>query len=130
MFAFHVFSPVAHKTIVQSGRLYGHGHYSHAFTPTMLASAVASGMGQFLLGAWLWVCGQQIGSVAYAGLRYWAVSDAFGVRLESVFPSWPGFGFGQGQGGERRGFGDRWVSMVLILVGIDVDVGTRGLILY
>ena len=34
---------------------------------------------QFLLGAYLWVTGQSIGSLSCTGLGYWVVFDAFGV---------------------------------------------------
>ncbi|KAF9461808.1 hypothetical protein BDZ94DRAFT_1370571 [Collybia nuda] len=50
--------------------------------------AVAVGVLEFILGAWLWVCGQQIGSLAVTGLGYWVVFDAFGVGLGSVLPNW------------------------------------------
>ena len=43
---------------------------------------------QFTLGASLWVCGQQIGSLACTGLGYWVVFDAFGVMLGEVVPVW------------------------------------------
>jgi hypothetical protein len=106
MSAFPVTPPTTHKTFVQNGHGHGHGHghgdHSHAFTPTIPVGAAASGMGQFLLGAWLWVCGQQIGSLACTGLGYWVVFDAFGVGLGSVLPSWLGFGLGQGEKGKER----------------------------
>jgi hypothetical protein len=53
-----------------------------------VALAVGVGVFQFVLGAWLWVCGQQIGSLSVTGLGYWVVFDAFGVGLGSVLPSW------------------------------------------
>jgi hypothetical protein len=36
---------------------------------------------QFFLGAWLWVSGQQIGSLACTGLGYWVVFDAIGIWI-------------------------------------------------
>ncbi|KAJ3477212.1 hypothetical protein NLI96_g10625 [Meripilus lineatus] len=43
---------------------------------------------QFILGAALWVSGQQIGSLGCTGLGYWVVFDAFGVALGRVLPSY------------------------------------------
>jgi hypothetical protein len=34
---------------------------------------------QFMLGAWLWVCGKQIGLLLVTGLGYWIMFDAFSV---------------------------------------------------
>ena len=62
------------------------------------ARAVAAG--QFVLGASLWVSGQQIGSLACTGLGYWVVFDAFGVGLRWVLPAWLA-----GSGGVRRPYG-------------------------
>ncbi|KAG6810098.1 hypothetical protein H0H92_013288 [Tricholoma furcatifolium] len=45
---------------------------------------VLIGMAQFVLGAWLWVAGQSIGSLSVTGLGYWVVFDAFGVGLGDV----------------------------------------------
>ncbi|KAF8879807.1 hypothetical protein BD779DRAFT_1612849 [Infundibulicybe gibba] len=42
---------------------------------------------QFVLGSWLWVSGQQNGSLSCTGLGYWVVFDAFGIwsaRVETV----------------------------------------------
>lgn len=50
--------------------------------------AVALAVGQFILGAWLWVSGQQIGSLSTTGLGYWVVFDSFGVGLGNVLPWW------------------------------------------
>lgn len=50
--------------------------------------AAVAGTGQFLLGAWLWVQGQQIGSLSVTGLGYWVVFDAFGVGLSEIAPKW------------------------------------------
>ncbi|KAK7049399.1 hypothetical protein VNI00_006000 [Paramarasmius palmivorus] len=43
---------------------------------------------QFVLGASLWVSGQQNGSLAATGLGYWVVYDAFGVSVEHVLPGY------------------------------------------
>ena len=50
--------------------------------------AVAVGIFQFILGAWLWVCGQQIGSLSCTGLGYWVVFDAFGIGVGRIAPAW------------------------------------------
>ena len=49
---------------------------------------VAAGFFQFVLGAWLWVSGQQTGSLSITGLGYWVVFDAFGVGLSGFLPQW------------------------------------------
>ncbi|KAI5828089.1 hypothetical protein K523DRAFT_245355 [Schizophyllum commune Tattone D] len=49
-----------------------------------LVGAAAIAAAQFVLGAWLWVAGQQVGSLACTGLGYWIVFDAFGVAIENV----------------------------------------------
>lgn len=69
---------------------HGH-HHQHVDVheePKNPPGAVVVGVLQFVLGAWLWVCGQQIGSLAVTGLGYWVVFDAFGVGLGSVLPNW------------------------------------------
>jgi hypothetical protein len=43
---------------------------------------------QFLFGAWLWVAGQQIGSLGCTGLGYWVVFDSLGVGIGDVLPWW------------------------------------------
>lgn len=49
---------------------------------------IAVALVQFLLGATLWVSGQQHGSLACTGLGYWVVFDSFGVALRHVLPSY------------------------------------------
>ena len=51
-------------------------------------NAVAVSAIQFILGAWLWVSGQQVGSLSCTGLGYWVVFDSFGVALSEVIPGW------------------------------------------
>ena len=55
-----------------------------AFPPFAVACAVS----QFFLGAWLWLCGQHITSLACMGLGYWVVFDAMGVTVASNLPHW------------------------------------------
>lgn len=51
-------------------------------------AAAATGVAQFLLGAYLWVSGQQIGSLSTTGLGYWVVFDAFGLGVGRLAPPW------------------------------------------
>ncbi len=59
------------------------------YTPPQIepSAAVAAGM-QFILGASLWVIGQQVGSLSCTGLGYWVVFDAFGMGLGRVLPGY------------------------------------------
>lgn len=50
--------------------------------------AVSVSIAQFVLGAYLWVTGQQVGSLSCTGLGYWVVFDSFGVALTGVVPGW------------------------------------------
>ena len=72
---------------------------------TMAVSAI-----QFILGAWLWVSGQQVGSILCTGLGYWVVFDLFGVALSRLIPGWlsrsSNTGFGVSQRRRGKGFGD------------------------
>ncbi|KLO06516.1 hypothetical protein SCHPADRAFT_882816 [Schizopora paradoxa] len=52
-----------------------------------LTSATAMTVVQFLLGASLWVSGQQNGSLGCTGLGYWVVFDSFGMALTHLLPS-------------------------------------------
>ena len=69
-------SPTHRKSIVPST--------SGAFPPFAVACAVS----QFFLGAWLWLRGQHITSLACMGLGYWVVFDAMGVAVASILPQW------------------------------------------
>jgi hypothetical protein len=51
-------------------------------------SGLAASVSQFVLGGYLWVVGQQVGSLSVTGLGYWVVFDAFGVALSRVVPGW------------------------------------------
>lgn len=50
--------------------------------------AVIAAVCQFVLGASLWVVGQQIGSLSCTGLGYWVVADSFGVSLARILPGY------------------------------------------
>jgi hypothetical protein len=95
---------------------------SHATSPldlddeadeTVPMGAVTLTFGQFVLGAWLWVCGQQIGSLGCTGLGYWIVFDSFGLGLGSVLPGWLGPGDSKKQR-TRRPYGNSRVETVLM----------------
>jgi hypothetical protein len=43
---------------------------------------------QFIVGACLWVVGQQIGSLSCTGLGYWVVFDSFGVCVGHILPGY------------------------------------------
>ncbi|KIK95824.1 hypothetical protein PAXRUDRAFT_826640 [Paxillus rubicundulus Ve08.2h10] len=47
-------------------------------------AAIITAIGQFTLGALLWVRGQSIGSLACTGLGYWVVFDAIGVAGPAI----------------------------------------------
>ena len=61
---------------------------SHVPQYMILDSKAGTSIWQFIIGAWLWVTGQQVGSLACTGLGYWVVFDAFGVALGHVLPSY------------------------------------------
>jgi hypothetical protein len=56
-------------------------------TPSLPLSILTSSL-QFVLGAWLWVSGQQIGSLSVTALGYWVVFDAFGLGVAWILPAW------------------------------------------
>lgn len=99
------FSPTANGVGHQHDHEHDHDHdHDHAHShgpkspnaifhyeptgPRIAPSAVAATIGQFLLGAWLWVSGQQIGSLSCTGLGYWVVFDSFGVGLTTILPKY------------------------------------------
>ena len=66
-----------------------------AWTTTVPDTAVEEGppadgaplivvIAQFILGAWMWVMGQQVGSLSVTGVGYWVVFDSFGVWMGGV----------------------------------------------
>lgn len=59
--------------------------------PSIPKDRLAISIIQFILGASLWVSGQQIGSLGCTGLGYWVVFDAFGVALAHVVPAYLSF---------------------------------------
>ncbi len=75
--------------------------------------AISLTFAQFVLGAWLWVCGQQIGSLGCTGMGYWIVFDSFGLGLGTVLPGWLGPGDSKKQR-SRRPYGNARVESVLM----------------
>lgn len=69
---------------------YAHAHVDETSESHIDMGAATVVISQFLLGAWLWVLGQQIGSLSCTGLGYWVVFDAFGVGVVGVIPGWLG----------------------------------------
>ncbi|KAI9448646.1 hypothetical protein F5148DRAFT_1250924 [Russula earlei] len=60
--------------------------FSHMHDDTHPMGAIVASVGQFVLGAWLWITGQGIGSLACTGLGYWVVFDAIGVAVNTILP--------------------------------------------
>ena len=56
--------------------------------PVIRPLAVVSCAVEGILGAAVWVSGQQTGSLSCTGLGYWVVFDAFGVALSRVIPGY------------------------------------------
>ncbi|KDQ56617.1 hypothetical protein JAAARDRAFT_36096 [Jaapia argillacea MUCL 33604] len=67
---------------------------------------------QFILGACLWVSGQQVGSLACTGLGYWVVFDSFGIALSGVVSRWSDRGGLHGS--IRRPYGNARMETVLL----------------
>ncbi|KAJ4490062.1 hypothetical protein J3R30DRAFT_3278925, partial [Lentinula aciculospora] len=72
---------------------------------------------QFFLGAFLWVSGQQIGSLGTTGLGYWVVFDSLGAGVGGVMRGWlRGSGGLISSGGMtalRRPYGNARIETVL-----------------
>src|SRR5216683_2392847 len=60
--------------------------FSHLHDDSLPLGAIVASVWQFTLGAWLWITGQGIGSLACTGLGYWVVFDAIGVALSTILP--------------------------------------------
>ncbi|KAJ3967854.1 hypothetical protein EV361DRAFT_1006146 [Lentinula raphanica] len=86
---------------------------SHPFAQTL---ALPFTLFQFLLGSFLWVSGQQIGSLGTTGLGYWVVFDALGVGVGVGMRRWFGEQRSKAGGGEsvlRRPYGNARIETVL-----------------
>ncbi|KAK0205327.1 hypothetical protein DFS33DRAFT_758617 [Desarmillaria ectypa] len=110
-------SPVSQWTPVSpiptSASSTSHTHDDKDLEPSVPMGAISLTFAQFVLGAWLWVCGQQIGSLGCTGLGYWVVFDAFGLGLGSVLPGWLGNGSGKKER-IRRPYGNARIETVLM----------------
>lgn len=92
--------------------------FSNHSDPRELTSlSIACTISQFILGSWLWVAGQQVGSLSSTGLGYWVVFDAMGIGLGWVLPGWLDMGLAEkrksADGEIRRPYG----SVVLGFIG-------------
>ncbi|KAF5325026.1 hypothetical protein D9619_010097 [Psilocybe cf. subviscida] len=76
-------------------------------------SALTVSVAQFVLGAYLWVTGQQVGSLSCTGLGYWVVFDSFGVALTGVVPGWLASG-SKREEDLRRPYGKGRIETVLL----------------
>lgn len=56
--------------------------------PKIAPEAVGVAAAEFLLGVWLWITAQQVGSLACTGLGYWIVFDSLGVALGHIVPGY------------------------------------------
>ncbi|EKM56625.1 uncharacterized protein PHACADRAFT_207827 [Phanerochaete carnosa HHB-10118-sp] len=82
----------------------------HAVPEIDLLATIAA-VGQFILGATLWVVGQQIGSLSCTGLGYWVVFDAFGVGLAHVLPGY--LARAETRAGMRRPYGNARIETLM-----------------
>ncbi|KAI0298343.1 hypothetical protein B0F90DRAFT_1632750 [Multifurca ochricompacta] len=62
--------------------------FSHLQSGGLPIDAIVASVGQFTLGALLWITGQGVGSLACTGLGYWVVFDAIGVGVNKVLPAY------------------------------------------
>ncbi|EPQ50787.1 hypothetical protein GLOTRDRAFT_141301 [Gloeophyllum trabeum ATCC 11539] len=76
------------------------------------AIAILCTAAQFLLGAWMWVRGQQVGSLACTGMGYWVVFDAFGLGLGQLLPAY--LSSRSMQAKIRRPYGNARIETVLL----------------
>ena len=60
--------------------------FSHLRDDAPPYGAIAASVGEFALGAWMWIVGQGVGSLACTGLGYWVVFDAIGVAVTTILP--------------------------------------------
>lgn len=60
--------------------------FSHLRDDALPYGAIAASVAEFALGAWMWIVGQSVGSLACTGLGYWVVFDAIGVAVTTVLP--------------------------------------------
>ncbi|KAK1225541.1 hypothetical protein PQX77_011511 [Marasmius sp. AFHP31] len=93
------------------------GHAKHHEKPMVrevpqeVPGALAWSICQFALGGWMWVSGQQNGSLAVTGLGYWVVFHSMGVAVGHVLPRWLN---SDGKKNLRRSYGDARIETVFI----------------
>lgn len=80
--------------------------------PTVHPLAVVSCAVEGILGAAIWVTGQQTGSLSCTGLGYWIVFDSFGVALSRVIPGY--LARDSMQSRSRRTYGNGRLETVLM----------------
>ncbi|KAF5339690.1 hypothetical protein D9758_014899 [Tetrapyrgos nigripes] len=80
--------------------------------------AVAWTITQFVLGAWMWVVGQQVGSLSCTGVGYWVVFDSFGVGLRNVLPQWLGAGVKSEREKLKRSYGNARVETLFMFAQV------------
>jgi hypothetical protein len=76
------------KTFFSKHSTTSHPHSIRSDEPEVLFGAVIAAIAQFLLGAWMWISGQQAGSLSCTGLGYWVVFDSFGVAMGTIIPAY------------------------------------------
>ncbi|KAF9078651.1 hypothetical protein BDP27DRAFT_1309949 [Rhodocollybia butyracea] len=81
------------------------------FSNNLLPLALPFTILQFIIGAFLWISGQQIGSLGTTGLGYWVVFDSFGVGIGGVLGRW--LKEGAGRDSIRRPYGNARIETVL-----------------
>ena len=64
----------------------GNYPFSHLRDDALPYGGIATSVGEFALGAWMWSVGQGVGSLACTGLGYWVVFDAIGVVVTTILP--------------------------------------------
>ncbi|KAF7964534.1 hypothetical protein HWV62_6041, partial [Athelia sp. TMB] len=90
-------------------------HYSPSKSDSIPPVAMAATLLQFALGAYLWVTGQQIGSLSCTGLGYWVVFDAFGIGIGGgVLSAYLGLNRGPVKGNLKRAYGNARVETVVM----------------
>ncbi|KZP06057.1 hypothetical protein FIBSPDRAFT_886239 [Athelia psychrophila] len=90
-------------------------HYSPSASNGIPPVPLVASILQFALGAYLWVTGQQIGSLSCTGLGYWVVFDAFGVGIGGgVLSAYLGLHRGPVKGNLKRAYGNARVETVVM----------------
>ena len=79
--------PISSTSLTSYNDGYGYDSLVHHPPPLVVSPTFAKVLSitNLSLGATLWVCGQQAGSLACTGLGYWVVYDAIGLALSRNF---------------------------------------------